>query len=62
MRTCIIRIYREERDDPRSLVGVIEEVGHEGRKAFSNLEELCEVLKAKEEKGGPAKGDEKGKR
>jgi len=30
--------------ESRSLVGVVEEVGLEGNKAFSNLDELWEIL------------------
>jgi len=40
----LIRIHRREKNDPRILVGVVEEVGLEGNKAFSNLDELWEIL------------------
>jgi hypothetical protein len=33
-----------EKNDPRTLSGVLEEVGVEGDKAFSNLDELWSVL------------------
>ena len=56
MRTCIIRIYREEGDDPQSLVGVVEEVGREGRIAFSNFDELWELLKSRRGNTGHKEG------
>jgi hypothetical protein len=44
LKKYIIDIYRGEKDKPRSLVGVIEEVGLKGRKGFTNFDELWEVL------------------
>jgi hypothetical protein len=44
MKTYIVRIYRCEKNVPRSLVGVVEEVGVEGKKAFTNLDELWKIL------------------
>ncbi len=40
----IVRIYRFKKDDPRGLVGVVEEAGRKGKKVFSNLEELWKIL------------------
>jgi hypothetical protein len=40
----IIRIYRFEKDKPRSLVGLIEEVGKKGKKGFCTYDELWEIL------------------
>lgn len=40
----ILRIYRRKKNNPRILVGVVEEVGAEGKKAFSNLDELWAIL------------------
>jgi hypothetical protein len=40
----IVRIYRFEKDKPRSLVGLVEKVGVGGRKGFTNLDELWEIL------------------
>jgi hypothetical protein len=45
MKTYIVRIYRFEDKKPLNLVGVVEEVGVEGRKAFSNYDELWNILK-----------------
>ena len=40
----MVRIYRRDGNNPRLLVGVVEEVGTEGKKAFSNLYELWSIL------------------
>lgn len=40
----IVRIYRLDKKNPRHLVGVVEEVGVKGKKAFTNYEELWEIL------------------
>jgi len=44
MEDFIVRIYRFEKDQPRSLVGLVEKVGVTGRKGFTNLDELWEIL------------------
>jgi len=49
----IVRIYRCEKDNPRELVGVVEEVGAEGKKAFNSLEELWGILNRKTESNVP---------
>jgi len=56
LKDYLIRIHRREKNDPRILVGVVEEVGVEGNKAFSNLDELWEILNPN--KRGPAKSKE----
>ncbi len=40
----VVRIYRFEKDNPHHLVGVVEEVGIKGKKAFTNYDELWEIL------------------
>jgi hypothetical protein len=40
----IIRIYRCEKDRPKSLVGVVLEAGKKGKKAFQSCDELWEIL------------------
>ena len=40
----IVRIYRFEKDNPRCLVGIVEEVGIKGKKAFTNYDELWGIL------------------
>jgi len=42
--TYIIRIYKCEKNKPRRLVGVVEKVGVKGRRAFTNCDELWEIL------------------
>ena len=43
-KTYIIRVYRFARDNPRRLVGVVEEAGKKGKKAFTSYQELWEIL------------------
>lgn len=40
----VVRIYRFDENNPRHLVGVVEEVGIKGKKAFTNYDELWEIL------------------
>jgi len=40
----IVRIYRLDKKNPRHLVGVVEEVGVKGKKAFANYDELWDIL------------------
>ena len=40
----IVRIYRREKDNPRVLVGLVEEVGKKGKRAFNGLDDLWEIL------------------
>jgi hypothetical protein len=44
LKNYIVRIYRCEKNNPRNLVGVVEQVGVEERKAFTNLDELWKIL------------------
>ena len=47
MEYYIVRIYREGKDDPRKLVGVVENVavaGGQDKRAFTNMEELWTIL------------------
>jgi hypothetical protein len=44
LKNYIIRIYRQENDNPKKIVGVVEEPEIEGRKAFTNLDELWGIL------------------
>ncbi len=43
-RDFIIRIYRRDNRRRRAIVGVVEEVGKNGRRAFTDLEELWAIL------------------
>jgi len=40
----IIRIYRHEENNPSNLVGIVEEVGVDGKKGFTCLDELWGIL------------------
>ncbi len=44
MDSYLVRIYRREENNPRVLVGVVEEPGGNGKKAFQNLYELWDIL------------------
>jgi hypothetical protein len=44
VKTYILRIYRYKKGKPHNLVGLVEEVGAKGRRGFTNLEELWEIL------------------
>jgi uncharacterized protein (DUF2235 family) len=44
MESYIVRIYRSENDKARSIVGMVEEVGIEEKKAFTNVDELWNIL------------------
>jgi hypothetical protein len=43
----IVRIYRFKEDMPKHLVGVVEEVGVKGKKAFNTYDELWEILNSR---------------
>jgi len=40
----ILRIYRFQKNKPHALLGVVEEVGKKGKKAFTHYDELWEIL------------------
>jgi hypothetical protein len=44
MNSYLVRIYRKADNNPRVLVGVVEEVGAMEKKAFSDLHELWDIL------------------
>jgi hypothetical protein len=48
MKTFIVHIYGFKKNDPRSLLGVAEEVGSEGKRAFTNPEDLLKIISPKE--------------
>jgi len=43
-KTYIVRVYRFARDNPRRLVGVVEEAGKKEKKAFTGYQELWAIL------------------
>ncbi len=40
----VVHIYRVSKQHPRAILGVVEEVGVRGRKAFTTYDELWEIL------------------
>lgn len=54
MENYIVRIYRFEKGNPRSLVGIVESVEGERRekRAFTNLDDLWEILNSHELEAG----------
>ena len=55
MDTYVIRIYRRDENDPRIFVGVVEEVGVKGNRAFGNLDELWFILNSSKAKTSQGK-------
>lgn len=59
--TCyIIHVYRFKKNNPGALVGVVEEVGAKGKKAFTNYVELWEVLNSPTFRLSSLHGEEEG--
>jgi hypothetical protein len=50
-----VRVYRGDHKYPRDLVGVVEEFGVQGQKAFTNLDELWDILKSIKNEPGHSK-------
>ncbi len=48
MENFVVRIYRYEKDKPNKLMGIVERVGEEGKKAFTHIDELWEILNESE--------------
>jgi hypothetical protein len=44
MNSYLVRIYRKADNNPRMLVGVVEEVGVKEKKAFHTLYELWDIV------------------
>lgn len=44
MDTYIIRIYRQEKENPSETVGVLEEIDSPTRQSFRGLDDLCALL------------------
>lgn len=47
MQNYVVRIYRYEKDKPQKLMGIVEKVGEQDKKAFTHFDELWEILNAK---------------
>lgn len=44
MKNYIVRVYRDEKVHPRSIIGVVETVGSEEKQSFTNVDELWHIL------------------
>jgi hypothetical protein len=44
LATYIVRIYWSKKGKPRGIVGVVEQIGVKGRKAFTDCDELWEII------------------
>ncbi len=44
MKTYVVRIYRHEKDKPHRLFGTVERPGVDAKLAFTNQEELWNIL------------------
>ncbi|MBI5755932.1 MAG: hypothetical protein HZA12_03315 [Nitrospirae bacterium] len=62
MDNYVVRIYRRDTKNPGLLVGVVEEVGVEGNRAFHNLDELWAILISGNRLSAWKKGDKHPKR
>jgi len=61
MENFIIRLYRFEKDNPRTLVGLVEKPGKERRIGFTTMDELWEILNSSiGEKMGEDRDHDKG--
>ena len=45
MESYVVRIYRRDGKKSRILIGTVEAAGNERKMAFSNIEELWEILR-----------------
>jgi len=59
VKNYILRIYRFDPKNPNRLVGLAEEVGAEGKRAFTNLQELWDILRFPERKAPVERGKRK---
>lgn len=44
MESYILRVYREPVREKRGIIGIIEEIGANEKRAFTNVDELWELL------------------
>lgn len=44
MESYLIRIYRREENNAKSIVGIIEEIGTKEKHSFKNLSELGKII------------------
>lgn len=51
MNVYIVRIYRREKNNPRAIVGTVEQPEIDGKKAFTNLDDLWGILNSGKDDG-----------
>jgi hypothetical protein len=51
LKSYIVRVYRDGINDPRKLVGIVEEIGIKRNRAFTNLDELWDIFNGKARAG-----------
>lgn len=63
MNSYIVRIYREEENNPRNFVGTVEEAVVGEKRAFTSLDELWAILNPaeKEKEGNMDEAEHKGR-
>jgi hypothetical protein len=62
MNSYLVRIYRKADNNPRMLVGIVEEPGVKEKRAFHNLYELWDILNPVKKARMPSKRDRNPKR
>jgi len=63
MTSYLVRIYRRAENNPRMLIGVVEEIGKTEKRAFNNLDELWDILNPERKAGNhPGKTGDRKKR
>jgi hypothetical protein len=60
LKNYILRIYQYKKNNPGRFVGVVEEPERKEKKAFTNLDELWEILNQGRRRAGANKKREKG--
>jgi len=46
LETYVVRIYQREKNKPRSIIGIIEEVAVKNKRPFTTYDELWSILKS----------------
>jgi hypothetical protein len=44
LNSYLVRIYRRDEKNPSKIVGIVEEIGTDGKRAFECLDDLWEIL------------------
>lgn len=56
METYIIRIYQRDKNDPKKVTGVVEEIGKEEKKGFISPDSLWRILTSSSRESGRKSG------